>query len=105
MRQALFLKLRDELSEVGKTPETLLGRPELTAVRTPAGRVEARRKDPRFWPAAGLVLDVLEAAKAHVSDAARLLGISTGNLVDFLGTDPKLWEQANVLHSVTDKNL
>jgi RF-1 domain len=97
MRQALFLKLRDELPEVGKTSEALLARQELTAVRTPAGRVEARRKDPRFWPAAGVVLDVLEAARARVSDAAKLLGISTGNLVDFLSTDPKLFEQANVL--------
>ena len=31
------------------------------------------------------------------SDAARLLGVSTGNLIDFLQTDPKLWEQANAL--------
>jgi hypothetical protein len=97
MRQALFLKLRDELPDADKTPHALFVRPELAAVRTPAGRVEARRKDPRFWPAAGLVLDVLDVASARVSDAAKLLGISTGNLVDFLGADPKLWEQANVL--------
>ncbi len=97
MRQALFLKLRDPLAEGGITAEALAGRPELAAVRSAAGRLEARRKDPLFWPAAGVVLDVLEAAQARVSDAARLLGISTGNLIGFLGTDPKLFEQANVL--------
>jgi hypothetical protein len=97
LRQALFLKLREELSADALAPEVLAVRPELAAVRTGAGRLEVGRKDPRFWPVAGVVLDVLQAVGARVSDAARLLGISTGNLIDFLGTDPKLWEQANVL--------
>jgi len=35
--------------------------------------------------------------QARVSDAARALGISTGNLIDFLQTEPKVWEQANLL--------
>ena len=56
-----------------------------------------RRRDPRFWPAAGLVLDVLAASEARVGDTAKLLEISTGNLIDFLATDPKLWEEANYL--------
>ena len=97
LRQALFLKVREELSEDTRTPETLAARAELAAARTRAGRLDVGRKDPRFWPAVGLVLDVLCAVDARVSDAARLLGISTGNLMAFLGTDPKLWEQANVL--------
>jgi hypothetical protein len=97
LRQALFLRLRDELADNARTPDALAGRPELAAVRTAAGRLVVGRKDPRFWPAAGLVLDVLHAATARVSDAARLLGVSTGNLIDFLRTDPKLWEQANAL--------
>jgi RF-1 domain len=97
LRQALFLRLRDELAAGTRTPDALATRPELAAVRTAAGRLVVGRKDPRFWPAAGLVLDVLQAATARVSDAARLLGVSTGNLIDFLQTDPKLWEQANAL--------
>jgi hypothetical protein len=94
LRQAFFLKLRDELTEPA---QTLTARPELSSVRTAAGRLEVGRKDPRFWPAAGLVLDVLSCVAARVSDAAKLLGVSTGNLIDFLEIDPKLWEQANVL--------
>ena len=30
-------------------------------------------------------------------EAAVLLGVSTGNLIAFLETDPKLWQQANLL--------
>ena len=47
----------------------------------------------------GVVLDVLQAVQARVGEAAAALGVSTGNLIDFLETDPKVWEQANQLRS------
>jgi hypothetical protein len=56
-----------------------------------------RIKDPRFWPSVGLVLDVLAAKGARVSDAAEFLGVSTGRLVSFLGEHPKVWQAANAL--------
>jgi hypothetical protein len=34
-----------------------------------------------------------------VSTAAAALGVSTANLIHFLATDPKVWEQANVLRT------
>jgi hypothetical protein len=34
-----------------------------------------------------------------VAEAAEALGISTGNLIDFLSTDAKVWEQANHLRT------
>src|SRR5919109_144612 len=37
--------------------------------------------------------------EARVSEAAELLGISTGNLVDFLQADPKVWQEANALRA------
>jgi hypothetical protein len=46
-----------------------------------------------------VVLDVLTAVAARVSDAATVLGVSTGNLVDFLHTDPKVWQAANELRA------
>src|SRR5262249_58897491 len=64
-----------------------------------AGRLDLGRKDPRFWPTVGVVLDVLHATEARVSDAAKALGISTGNLIDFLQIEPKVWEQANILRA------
>jgi hypothetical protein len=92
LRQALYLQLREPLPSGGPPAEVL-------AARTAAGRLSLGRKDSRFWPAVGVVLDVLQAAGARVSEAAAALGISTGNLVDFLRTDPKVWQQANALRT------
>ncbi|MCI0459853.1 MAG: peptide chain release factor-like protein [Gemmataceae bacterium] len=99
LREALYLKIRDELMPVQLTPEALAERAEYRGARDGEGRLDLRLKDPRFWPAAGLVLDVLQALEARVSEAAEVLGISTGNLIDFLQTSPKLWEQVNQLRT------
>ena len=32
-------------------------------------------------------------------EAAEILGVSTGNLIDFLSTDDKVWEEANHLRA------
>ncbi len=95
LKQAFFLKVREsiraeELSSVSQ-------RSELASVRSSSGRLDVGRKDTRFWPAVGVVLDVLEAVEARVSEAADSIGISTGALVDFLEAEPKVWEQANQL--------
>src|SRR5207245_11635815 len=67
--------------------------------RGPDGRLGLGRKDPRFWPAVGVVLDVLHALGARVRETAEALGVSTANLIDFLASDPKVWEQANHLRT------
>ncbi len=97
LRQALYLHVRDELTAPELTPETVAAHPDYRAARDGDGRLDLGRKDPRRWPAVGVVLDVLQAVQARVSEAAALLGISTANLVRFLGEDPKVWQQANVL--------
>jgi hypothetical protein len=97
LRQALYLKCRDELSP--QALANLVSRPEYAAARDSTGRLHLGRKDPRFWPIVGLVLDVLQAVGARVREAAAILGISTGNLIDFLQSDEKVWEQANQLRS------
>jgi hypothetical protein len=99
LRQALYLKVRDDLGPEEATPEALLGRDDYRRARDGGARLHLGRKDPRFWPAVGVVLDVLQAVGGRVSDAAAALGVSTGNLVDFLATDPKVWEQANQLRA------
>ena len=95
MRQALYLKLRDELPVAALAPETLAARPDYGPARDGDGRLHLGRKDPRFWPAVGVVLDVLLAVQGRVGDAAAALGVSTANLIDFLQLDDKVWEQAN----------
>jgi hypothetical protein len=96
--QALFLELRDPLPPRA-TPETVAALPDFASARSPDGRLHLGPRDPRFWPAAGVALDVLAAVEARVADAAVLLGVSTGNLIDFLQTDPKLWQEANRLRT------
>jgi hypothetical protein len=99
MRQALYLKMRDPLPPKARTPDALAVHEEYRYARGANGRLHLGRKDLRFWPAVGVVLDVLQALEARVSDAAEALGLSTGNLIDFLQTDPKVWEQANILRT------
>ena len=73
----------------------VLALPDWTAARTADGRVRLSAKNPLFWPAAAIALDVLAACRGQASTAAETLGISTANLVAFLAEDPKLWQEAN----------
>jgi hypothetical protein len=73
--------------------------PDYADARSPAGKLDMSSKNSRFWPAVGVVLDVLQVVEARVADAAELLGVSTGNLVDFLQTNPKVWQEANRLRA------
>jgi hypothetical protein len=99
LRHALYLKLREEPPKGGWTTAVLASHPDLVKARNGNGRLDLGRKDPRFWPVAGVVLDVLQACQARVSEAAQLLGISTGNLIDFLATEDTLWAEANHLRT------
>lgn len=99
LRQALYLRIRDELPPASLQPESIHQLEDYKEACQSNARLELGRKDPRFWPAVGIVLDVLAALQARVSEAAAALGISTGNLIDFLAVDPKVWEQANHLRA------
>jgi hypothetical protein len=96
---ALFLHLRDEVPADARTHEAIATHPDYAGARDHAGKLSMNAKNSRFWPAAGVVLDVLSAVEARVADAAGLLGVSTGNLIDFLQTDPKVWQEANRLRA------
>ncbi len=98
--KALFLNLRDEFAGESLAPEAISAHPDYREARDGSGKLHMNAKNPRFWPAVGVVLDVLNAVEARVADAAELLGVSTGNLIDFLQTDPKLWQEANRLRAV-----
>src|SRR5437868_8660941 len=97
LRQAFYLKLRRELTPDQLAPAALAAHPEYCDARDRAGKLNLGAKDARFWPAAGVVLDVLQALQARVGETAAALGVSTGNLIDFLSASPKVWEQANQL--------
>lgn len=97
LRREFFLKLRRDLAAEMLVEDGLVEHADLAPARGKDGRVHlASAKDPRFWPLAGLALDVLVACQGRVAEAAAALGLSTGNLIDLLQTDDKLWQQANV---------
>lgn len=98
LRAAFYLKVREPIAAEELNRETLSKRSGFPQVEE-GGRLRVGRKQPEFWPTAGLVLDVLAAVQARVSEAAELLGISTANLIDFLQIEPKVWEQANQLRA------
>jgi hypothetical protein len=97
LRQALYLQIREEIPVERLTPAFLAHHADYCQGRNADGRLDLGRKDPRFWPVVGIVLDVFLAVEARVRQAADVLSISTANLVDFLRTDPKVWQQANHL--------
>jgi hypothetical protein len=97
LRQALYLKLRQPLAAAELTPERLMARPDFGPARNAEGRLHLGVRDGRFWPAVGVVLDVLLAMQGRLSESAAALGTSTANLGDFLRGDDKVWEQANLL--------
>jgi hypothetical protein len=99
LRQAFYLEIRDTLAPAELAPEILTQRDEMRAARGLDGRFHLGQKDPRFWPAVGVVLDVLQAVEARVSQAAELLGTSTANLVELLRANPKVWQRANILRA------
>ena len=100
LRQALFLHLRDDLPAESRTPDAIAAHPDYRDARDHAGKLNMNAKNPRFWPAVGVVLDVLNAVEARVGEAAEMLGVSTGNLIDFLQVDPKVWQEANRLRTI-----
>jgi hypothetical protein len=96
MRQALCLHVREEILSQDLTAEAVAGRPEWQEALE-SGRLRVGVKNARFWPAVGVVLDVLLAVEARVGAAAQILGVSTGNLVNFLQSQPRVWQEANQL--------
>jgi len=90
LRKELVLQLREPDST-----EAIAARADFRAALTASGKLNVGAKDARFLPAVAAVLDMLEAVESRVSTAAEKLGITTGNLIDFLQQDPKVWQQAN----------
>lgn len=93
VRQALYLKIREPVAL-----DTVKDDPNLALAKT-RGRLNVGRRDARFWPAVGLVLDTLADVQARVADAAKALGLTTGNLIRFVQSEPKVWEQVNILRT------
>ncbi|HXH22196.1 MAG TPA: peptide chain release factor-like protein [Dehalococcoidia bacterium] len=87
LRVALALRVRSPAPEgVPEAVAACIGRD---------GRLAVGRRDARYLDCASAVLDVLQAHDGRLSDAARHLGLSTGNLSRFLVADDDLMAEAN----------
>jgi hypothetical protein len=90
LRRAFILKLREPV-----TAESLA---LVDALRGADGKLHvATAKDPRYWPAVGVLLDMLDATSAQVGAAAKELGTATANLLGVLELDDKAWGEANAI--------
>ena len=89
LRQALVLGVRSEVEEGDGVP------PAIAAIVDKNGRLAVGRRDARYLPAAGALLDVFLTKKGSVRDTAARVGVSTGNLSRFLVADDDLMPAAN----------
>jgi hypothetical protein len=97
LKRAFFLHIREDIPLERRTPEALAAHEEYGPARDSEGKLHLSPKDARFWPAVGVVLDVLLLQEGRLSETAAILGTTTGNLGDFLRSDDKVFEQANLL--------
>lgn len=92
LRRALAIRLRGPIETEGVPPAVI-------ACIDKRGRLDVGKRDARYLPAVAAVLDVLAACEGSVSDAAKRLEISTGNLSGFLTDDEDVFVEANRLRA------
>jgi hypothetical protein len=88
LREALALRIRHAVA-TDETPEAI------AACIDKAGRLGVGRRDARYLPCAGALLDLLAAHEGSVGDVAKRLGLTTGNLSKFLTGDEDVMTEAN----------
>lgn len=96
LRMAIALSLRSGLDLNTYTPSKLL-----RGCVSGAHRLSVGQKDYRYYHAVSEILDVLAAVNMRVSEAAESFGISTANLVSFLGKDIGLWNRVNQMRAAS----
>lgn len=94
IRNALWIELRESIDV-----EKAIDHPRLTAVRNADGRFTAQPRSAEYLPAVAVLLDVLDATKAAIRDAAQFVGTTSANLIDFLGADEQVWRAVNQLRA------
>jgi hypothetical protein len=87
LRRTLWLTLR----EPGDA-----ARAEWATARDGDGKFDLpSAKDPRYWPVAAALLDLLHDHAGQVGTVAELLGTTTANAVGLLEMDEHVWQTAN----------
>lgn len=100
LREAIAVRLRTpvDCAQFAPPPEWL------AAVER--GRVRVNSRNPDYPILVATALNVLSASAGRVGDAARLLGLSTHHLIQFLADHPHVWQEANrIRHAHGEKPL
>ena len=101
-RQAAMERLRHRLTLQVRQPIDVapFQRPRwFTDLVEPTGRLAVGERDARYLNLLGFVLDVLDARGWSISDAASLLGMSSGGLSGFLARDERAWRYLNEMRA------
>src|SRR5579872_655799 len=87
-RQVALARLRHKIA--------LMVREEVNLADFPEPQIlQVSRRSSGYPVAMGKVLDVLDHVGWSVSGAGKILGVSTGQLVGFLGADAAVWMEMN----------
>ena len=89
LKLRLATELRHPIDSVGFEPPAWFG--QVVQV----GRLAVSHRNEHYARAAALVLDLLDARRGSIGDAAKLLGVTTSSVVKFLEEEPALWTAAN----------
>jgi hypothetical protein len=95
LRTALALRIRHAVDDA-----TLAS---VRACLDKAGRLHAGRREPRYLPAAGALLDLLASHQGSVADVAKHLGLTTGNVSTFLTDDEDVMTEANRIRAANNQ--
>ncbi len=93
-RTRALRRLRERIALELRTPfdlEAPPSLPELLAQRGPKGRLSVNPRNRGYPIIVATVLDALEAAEGSYAKAARALGLTTGQVLRFLRSDPGVW--------------
>ena len=90
LRKTIALSLRSPVDPRVYHPSELL-RDCVSAT----GRLCVGQRDYRYYHVVSEILDILAGNGVRVSTTAELLGVSTANLISFLGKDLAVWDQMN----------
>lgn len=94
LRQAIALHVRRPIDLDAYKPSELL-----RGCISGAGKIVVGRRDHRYNAALWEMFDLLHACGVRVSTAAERLGVSTGNLSNFLRADPAAWRRLNEMRT------
>lgn len=91
LREAIAIQIRQPLDpENLKLPETLRD-------TTAGGKMIIGRRDPRQLVLLAWALDLLDALAGRAADAARIVGLTTSQMVGLFKDDPKRLAAANAI--------